>query len=104
MCYFDMWVYPAIMAMASWIGFIENASQVIIFNITSAVYAVAIGFGSASCFFVGKNIGKRRVKEAIIYSRTAYIWMQTINLVFSIAFILAPETVLRFYTSNNDII
>lgn len=104
MCCFDIWIYTAILIMSSQLGFIENGTQTILFNLSSAVYAVAIGFGNSSCYFVGKNIGKGRVDKAKLYATLSYVYMQAINLIFTVIFLAAPSMVLGFYTKNRHII
>lgn len=58
MTYFDFWIYTILLFVSSYLGVLGNAAQVILFNITSAVYAVGLGFGQAVCTLVGNNIGK----------------------------------------------
>jgi len=63
---------------------------VILFNIASAVYAVGLGFGQAVCTLVGNNVGKGKIDKAKSFVVVAMIMMQSINLVFSIVFLIAP--------------
>jgi Na+-driven multidrug efflux pump len=45
MTYFDFWIYTILLFVSSKMGVKSNATQVILFNITSAVYAIGLGFG-----------------------------------------------------------
>jgi len=45
MTYFDFWIYTILLFLSTKMGVTANAAQVILFNITSAVYAVGLGFG-----------------------------------------------------------
>jgi Na+-driven multidrug efflux pump len=45
MTYFDFWIYTILLFVSTKMGVTSNAAQVILFNITSAVYAVGLGFG-----------------------------------------------------------
>ena len=58
MTYFDFWIYTVLLFCSIYLGILSNAAQLILFNITSCVYAVGIGFGQAVCTKVGNSIGK----------------------------------------------
>jgi Na+-driven multidrug efflux pump len=77
---------------------------VILFNITSAVYAVGLGFGQAVCTKVGNSIGKGKPQKAKNYVVIGMVLMQSINLCFSMLFFIFPELFLRIYSDNPDTI
>lgn len=100
MTYFDFWIYTVLLLLASYLGVVANAAQVILFNVASAVYAVGLGFGQATCTLVGNNVAQGKIVKAKKYIALSMFLMQSLNLFFSGFFFLAPEVVLRLYSSD----
>jgi Na+-driven multidrug efflux pump len=67
MTYFDYWIYTVLLFLSSELGVVANAAQVILFNITSSVYAMGLGFGQATCTLVGNNLSKGKFAKAKSY-------------------------------------
>lgn len=98
MTYFDFWIYTVLLLLSSYLGFYNNAAQVILFNIASAVYAVGLGFGQAICTLVGNNVGKGKINNAKRYIAIGMIQMQALNCLFSFTFIINPDMIINFYS------
>jgi MATE family multidrug resistance protein len=100
MTYFDFWIYTILLFISSKMGATSNAAQVILFNITSAVYAIGLGFGQSVCTKVGNNVGKSKPDKAKYYVAVGMILMQILNLVLSLMFFLNPTIVLSVYSDD----
>ena len=66
------------------------------------MYAVGLAFGQAVCTMVGNNIGKGQPFKAKSYVVIGMMLMQSINLCFSMMFLVAPEIALRLYSDNQE--
>ena len=104
MTYFDFWIFTILLFLASYLGVVSNAAQVILFNIACATYAVGLGFGQAVCTLVGNNIGRGQVLKAKAYVAIGMILMQSLNFVFSLVFLFATDSVITIYSSDPDAI
>ena len=100
MTYFDFWIYTILLFISTKMGVTSNAAQVILFNITSAVYAVGLGFGQSVCTKVGNNIGKNKPEKAKYYVVISMILMQIFNLFFSLMFFFKPSIPLSLYSDD----
>ena len=100
MTYFDYWIYTILLFLSTYMGSVSAAAQVILFNVTSAVYAVGLGFGQATCTLVGNNVGKGKIVNAKRYIALAMLLMQSFNVIFSSIFFIAPDLAINLYTSD----
>ena len=60
----DQWCWELMIIMTGYLGVDNQASQIVLMNIVSTCYMVAIGLETTSCTIIGQEIGKGDVKKA----------------------------------------
>lgn len=86
----DIWAFSVLTLIAHFLGPDENAGQVILLNVLSILYSIPMGFASASCALVGKNIGKGKVAKAKIYGKQCLLLVMIVSLIPCICFSAFP--------------
>lgn len=49
----DWWVFELMIVFSGWLGVKEQATQIIMLNVVSMAYMIAIGLEAASCSIIG---------------------------------------------------
>jgi MATE family, multidrug efflux pump len=90
--------------MMGWLGPLELAAHQITINIASTTFMVALGASMAGSIRVGHNIGARRPRRMRRAALGAYALSVGFMSLCAIAFVLAPGTLIGFYTREPAII
>lgn len=103
MCCSEWWAYEFITLLAGYLGVKAQATQIITFNFTSIMYAVAQGLQTSSCTLVGKHVGngETRLARQIYYKiKTASVFIIATAFV---TFMLIRESFFAAFTSDKEI-
>lgn len=69
----EWWVLEILTLMTGSIGVIEQASYVIMFNMSCVLYMPAMGMGDSANVMIGSSIGERNlIKAKKIYNLTSF--------------------------------
>jgi MATE family multidrug resistance protein len=88
--------------MAGYIGVIEQAVNVLIFQIAALCFMVALGLSSASGAKIGQQIGCGNIKKARAYFNASNcVSIVVISLTVALIFVLRRPAI-RVFTSNEE--
>ena len=65
----EWWSYELLVILAGILGVVEQAVNVILFNIIAVVYMMPLGMQEASCALIGNEIGANNPKLAKKYCK-----------------------------------
>jgi len=90
--------------MMGWLGAVQLAAHQVTLNIAATTFMVALGVSLAGSIRVGQHIGARRprgVHRAVV---ATYLLAVGFMALCALAFVLAPRTLIGFYTSEPAIL
>jgi len=100
----EVGVFAAVTVFASWLDVTSLAAHHIVLNIASFTFMVPQGISSAAAVVVGKSLGAGDYRQAGIDGWTTL----GLGIVFmgcaALAFLVLPGTLLRFFTSDPQVV
>jgi MATE family multidrug resistance protein len=100
---FDMWSFAILTYISHYLGINENAAQVILYNLVGLLYAIPLGFNSAACTLVGRNIGRWNVAKAKLYGYQTIFLTIMISIIPSACLAIFPEEILYLFTDDIEV-
>ncbi|MGN1079538.1 MAG: MATE family efflux transporter [Alphaproteobacteria bacterium] len=95
--------YSAVNIMAGWLGALALGAYTIMLNVSTNVFVLASGVGTASAVLMGIAKGKKSVLEMKIVGYTALFFNLAIMLICSIFFLLCPHFIASVYTKDPEL-
>lgn len=99
-----MIVYMLFFKIIATIGTLEVAATEVVFTISMASFLPAIGFGVACATMVGKAMGEKNLREAVVSMKEAVRWSFIFMGTMGIIFILFPKPILQVFTNEGHVI
>eukprot|EP01022_Parablepharisma_sp_SALTPOND_P004744 TRINITY_DN120884_c1_g1_i1.p1 TRINITY_DN120884_c1_g1~~TRINITY_DN120884_c1_g1_i1.p1 ORF type:complete len:562 (-),score=13.56 TRINITY_DN120884_c1_g1_i1:1491-3089(-) len=99
----EWWGYYVLMLFAGYLNPIGLATNQVITSVDIIFYMVPTGVGSALTALVGNSLGKRKVKEAKMYSLVSTLLSVGIVVALIIIVLIFRRPVAEFYTPNKEI-
>jgi MATE family multidrug resistance protein len=97
-----LFVFAAV--MMGWFGAVELGTHQVTLNIAATTFMVALGVSIAGSIRVGQHIGARNhsgLKRSVVVTHVFAIGFMGL---FAIVFVVAPESLLRLYTDDPEIL
>lgn len=95
--------YSAVNIMAGWLGALALGAYTIMLNVSTNVFVLASGVGTASAVLMGIAKGKKSVLEMKIVGYTALFFNLAIMLLCSALFLLCPNFIASVYTKDPEL-
>ena len=95
--------YSAVNIMAGWLGALALGAYTIMLNVSTNVFVLASGVGTASAVLMGIAKGKKSVLEMKIVGYTALFFNLAIMLFCSALFLLCPNFIASVYTKDPEL-
>ncbi len=92
--------YSAVNIMAGWLGAMALGAYTIMLNVSTNVFVLASGVGTASSVLMGIAKGKKSVLEMRIVGYTALAFNLVLMLICSAIFLLCPHFIASVYTKD----
>ena len=86
------------------LGTMALAAQRIAMNAMSLSFLPGFGFGIAATALVGQSIGARQPEEARVMGNIATLWGVIWMSLLGLIFLLFPEPIMRFFSSDPEIV
>ncbi len=96
--------YSVVNIMAGWLGAVALGAYTIMLNVSSNVFVLANGVGTASSVLMGIAKGKKSVLEMEIVGYTGLAFNLLIMLICSAFFLLCPQLIASVYTTDAELI
>ena len=96
--------YSVVNIMAGWLGAMALGAYTIMLNVSSNVFVLANGVGTASAVLMGIAKGKKSVLEMKIVGYTGLAFNLIIMLICSVFFIICPHLIASVYTKDAELI
>jgi len=100
----EVGVFGVATSLAGTLGAVSLASHQIALHTASLTFMVPLGIASAAAVRVGQAIGRRDPQGAARAGWTAITLGGAFMAVSGLVFILIPETIVRFYTQDADLV
>ena len=98
----EWWVHESMVLIAGTLGVDEQASQVILSNISQQIFMLPLGLGFATCTVVGNAIGEGNPRLAKRYLKMTCTAVLVILVTFSTILTLSKSTVVRLFSNEED--
>ena len=96
--------YSVVNIMAGWLGTMALGAYTIMLNVSTNVFVLAGGVGTASAVLMGIARGKKSVLEMKIVGYTALVFNLSIMLACSIFFLSCPHFIASVYTKDPQLV
>lgn len=96
--------YSVVNIMAGWLGALALGAYTIMLNVSTNVFILASGVGTASSVLMGIAKGKKSVAEMQIVGYTGLVFNLLIMLVCSAFFLICPHLIASVYTKDLELI
>jgi len=96
--------YSVVNIMAGWLGALALGAYTIMLNVSTNVFILASGVGTASSVLIGIAKGKKSVMEMQIVGYTGLIFNLLIMLACSAFFLICPHLIASVYTKDPELI
>jgi len=90
--------------MMGWLGPVRLAAHQVTINIASTTFMVALGVSMAGSIRVGQHIGARRTRAMRRAALAAYVLATGFMALCALLFVALPETLIRLYTPDPEIV
>lgn len=100
----EVGVFAAVTALAGRLSPVVLAAHQVVLNCATVTYMVPLGIGSAAAVRVGHAIGRRNPAGARHAGWTAIFLGAAFMTCAGIVFLIAPEAILRIYTTDRRVI
>ncbi|MBO4643959.1 MAG: MATE family efflux transporter [Alphaproteobacteria bacterium] len=96
--------YSVVNIMAGWLGAMALGAYTIMLNVSTNVFVLASGVGTASSVLMGIAKGKKSVMEMQIVGYTGLIFNLLIMIACSVFFLICPHLIASVYTKDPELI
>lgn len=96
--------YAVVNIMAGWLGAMALGAYTIMLNVSSNVFVLASGVGTASSVLMGIAKGKKSVLEMKIVGYTGLLFNLAIMIVCSAFCLICPHLITAVYTTDPELI
>lgn len=96
--------YSFVNIMAGWLGAMALGAYTIMLNVSSNVFVLANGVGTASSVLMGIAKGKKSVLEMRIVGYTGMVFNLALMLLCSGIFLICPHLIASVYTKDPELI
>ena len=96
--------YSVVNIMAGWLGALALGAYTIMLNVSTNVFVLASGVGTASSVLMGIAKGKKSVLEMRIVGYTGIAFNLIIMLICSAFFLICPRLIVSIYTKDPELI
>lgn len=96
--------YSLVNIMAGWLGALALGAYTIMLNVSTNVFVLASGVGTASAVLMGIAKGKKSVLEMKIVGYTGVVFNLGIMLACAIFFLTCPHFITSIYTKDAELI
>ena len=96
--------YSVVNIMAGWLGAMALGAYTIMLNVSSNVFVLANGVGTASSVLMGIAKGKKSVLEMQIVGYTGLAFNLILMLICSVFFLICPHLIASVYTKDPELI
>jgi len=90
--------------MMGWLGAFELAAHQVTINIASITFMVALGASMAGAIRVGHHVGARRARRMRMAALGTYAMSVGFMGLCALAFVAMPDTLIRLYTQDPEIV
>ncbi len=95
--------YSVVNIMAGWLGAMALGAYTIMLNVSTNVFVLASGVGTASAVLMGIAKGKKSVLEMKIVGYTGLVFNLAIMLICSVFFLACPDFIASIYTKDPEL-
>jgi len=100
----EWWAFEVLILLAGYIGVVEQAAQILLFNMIALMFMVALGMQEATCALVGNSVGENNIPQAKRFFRISFaISSMAIILVIVLVF-FTREQITRLYTNEELVV
>ncbi|MFH1194148.1 MAG: MATE family efflux transporter [bacterium] len=102
--FFEVGAFAFAAVMMGWLGRVSLAAHQIAINLASVTYMIILGLSAAGTIQVGNALGKKSQREIRRAGFSALLLAGSIELCFSIAFIIFRNQLPLFYVNEKEVI
>ena len=99
----EWWAFEVMSIMAGWIGVNEQASQLVVFNMSCFLYMLPMGLSSATATIIGQEIGKVDIPKAKEYYKVTAQTSIVLSTIVIILFYFNSDALFSIYTSISSV-